>query len=179
MIWLGSPPKYSTYLLTQRNASIWSNIPALPGTSSVSNERKPFERSKQGKCRKQILVQINLVLTKWAETVLDRNENDVVLHVSIRQIFKGLPKWKCSSVDPNHNRKGCSRLWRQLYIEIKPGLKIKNKKLILMGLIFTCGEKTFRERQSSLAIPAWGHPALLLVVSWTSSIGYGAFGMGG
>ena len=39
--WLGSPPKALMFLLTHRKASIWSKIPAFPGTSSVSNERNP------------------------------------------------------------------------------------------------------------------------------------------
>ena len=36
---LGSPPKYLINLLTHRNPSIWSNIPALPGISSVSRDK--------------------------------------------------------------------------------------------------------------------------------------------
>ena len=35
----GSPPKYLINLLTHRKPSIWSNIPALPGISSVSSDK--------------------------------------------------------------------------------------------------------------------------------------------
>ena len=40
--WLGSPPNALIFLLTHRKASIWSKMPAFPGTSSVSNERNPI-----------------------------------------------------------------------------------------------------------------------------------------
>ena len=47
-------------------------------------------------------------------------------------------------------------------------------------LCYTCGVKIFNERQSSLfPLGGCGHPKLLLVFCWTSSIGYGAFGIGG
>ena len=55
-------------------------------------------------------------LTKGTETVLNGNNDYIVLHISIGQIFENVSNQKTSSVNPEHNRKGSAGLGRQLNV---------------------------------------------------------------
>lgn len=133
--WSGSPPNALIFLFTHRKASIWSNSPALPGTSSVSNESHPLcicfciNRKKlinmsvayiayslAKRSRSQSIACI--YITQRSKTILNNHEHYIMLHKTTWEIFKRLTRSKRTSMNPEHDRKKTSSVRWQLLCKV-------------------------------------------------------------
>ena len=125
----GSPPKYLTYFCVHLNASSMSNMPALPGTSSMSRDRKPDNKveNRWNSWNHLIIGLESNRHTQSTETVLHFDDDDIIVHPFVSRIKVVGARGKTATVNPEHDREevvvtsvriaGIARQFRRVHVD--------------------------------------------------------------